>query len=171
MARSEWEHLPAWVQERTARADGDECWLWTGPRSAKDGRGRGWDPASKRSVVVPRAVVAAMVGRIPAALVVMHLCDNPPCVRPSHLRLGTTQENMLDALQKGRLRNQHGPVPPQAAPNIKLTARERHLISTGQSSYEQVASTRRGRRLTRDYDGFALDTQAIARREVLSQNI
>ncbi len=41
-------------------------------------------------------------GPIPDGLVVMHLCDNPACVRLDHLRLGTNRENTQDAVSKGR---------------------------------------------------------------------
>jgi len=53
-------------------------------------------------------------------MVVMHLCDNPPCVNVEHLRLGTQGENMADARAKGRAK----PPPPQpgeAHPAAKLT--------------------------------------------------
>lgn len=39
---------------------------------------------------------------IPAGMVVMHSCDNPPCVRLSHLSVGTVQANVTDAIAKGR---------------------------------------------------------------------
>lgn len=40
-----------------------------------------------------------------AGKVVMHLCDNPRCIEPTHLRLGTQRDNMMDAVKKGRRRN------------------------------------------------------------------
>ncbi len=42
-------------------------------------------------------------GAIPAGLFVCHHCDNPPCIRLSHLFLGTAGENILDAARKGRM--------------------------------------------------------------------
>jgi hypothetical protein len=42
-------------------------------------------------------------GPIPDGLIVMHTCDNPPCVNPLHLKVGTQGENIRDARDKGRL--------------------------------------------------------------------
>lgn len=41
-------------------------------------------------------------GPIPEGYVVMHLCDNPPCANPEHLKAGTQNENIQDAVRKGR---------------------------------------------------------------------
>lgn len=43
-------------------------------------------------------------GPIPPGMVVMHTCDNPPCVNADHLRAGTQGDNVRDASSKGRLR-------------------------------------------------------------------
>ena len=46
-------------------------------------------------------------GEIPKGFIVMHLCDNPSCINPVHLRLGTRGNNLQDAYKKGRYINQH----------------------------------------------------------------
>lgn len=80
-----------------------ECWLWTG---ARDHAGYGIFCLEGRPH--PRWVGAHRVawmlehGEIPAAAVAMHTCDNPRCVRPDHLRLGSQSENLRDCFAKGR---------------------------------------------------------------------
>lgn len=84
----------------------DECWEWKGARFPA---GYGiFSTSHGRSGVSQRAHRAAWqlsYGPIPPGLVVCHRCDNPPCVRPDHLFLGTNATNQRDMTKKGRGRN------------------------------------------------------------------
>ena len=85
------------IDSRTDRTPG--CWLWTG---AADQHGYGVikvDGAMRR---VTRVVWSDAHGAIPDGLSVLHACDNPPCIRPDHLMLGTQRANVRDALNKRR---------------------------------------------------------------------
>lgn len=73
----------------------DECWIWTGPR-VRGGYGRAGVNLAHR-LAWERAN-----GPIPEGLFVLHRCDNPPCCNPSHLFLGTHDDNMRDRDAKGR---------------------------------------------------------------------
>ena len=77
-----------------------ECWVWTGGTNGV-GYGRVSD-ADGRTVLTHRLVYQLEVGPIPEGLWVLHHCDNPPCVNPAHLFLGTVGDNNRDARAKGR---------------------------------------------------------------------
>lgn len=80
----------------------NSCWLWTGAKS-HNGYGR----FSHKGKVKQAHRVAWEIqnGReFPAGKLACHVCDNPPCVNPAHLFVGTTKDNMRDASLKGRLK-------------------------------------------------------------------
>ena len=79
------------------------CWLWTG--GFHDRRTRYGALARGHGCQTINTHIASWIlhfGPIPDGLWVLHHCDNPPCVRPDHLWLGTNVENMRDMAQKGR---------------------------------------------------------------------
>lgn len=77
----------------------DGCWEWT---AATWGKGYGALGIDKHSYSAHRISYQMARGPIPDGLWVLHTCDNPKCVRPDHLWLGTNQDNMTDCLRKGR---------------------------------------------------------------------
>lgn len=76
-----------------------DCWLWTASRSVK-GYGRFSNEGRRHQA--NRVAYEMAHGPIPDGMLVCHHCDNPPCVRPDHLFLGSHAENMLDMSTKGR---------------------------------------------------------------------
>lgn len=106
-----------------------DCWLWKGP---KDGGGYGLTHLDGRSQSVHRVMVVLATGQpIPEGLFVLHSCDNPPCVNPSHLRVGTHQENMDDMVRKGRQRTPLGVSHGKSKLNDDIVRRIRVMASGG----------------------------------------
>lgn len=79
------------------------CWVWTGTTN-KSRRGYGIMVHGGVRVQAHRLAHTLLVGPIPEGMFVCHHCDNPPCVRPDHLFLGTQADNIHDMMQKGRHR-------------------------------------------------------------------
>ena len=85
--------------DRVTVAGPDDCWLWTGSIDRKM-YGRFWIP--RRHFIAHRVSWAIANGGEWPELNVCHTCDNPPCVNPAHLFLGTTKDNVHDMIRKGR---------------------------------------------------------------------
>lgn len=75
------------------------CWLWAGYRNPK---GYGVLGIGRATYLAHRASYEEYVEIIPEGLNVLHRCDNPPCINPRHLFLGTQKDNVDDMDAKGR---------------------------------------------------------------------
>jgi hypothetical protein len=81
------------------------CWTWTGGRTSK---GYGRIRVGNLTTTAHRVSYKLYVADIPDGMIVCHRCDNPPCVNPDHLFVGTHGDNMKDKVQKGRLKKSFG---------------------------------------------------------------
>jgi len=98
------------------------CWLWKG-RRYKDGYGE-FRSRTGKSIAAHRASWMLASGEIPTGMVICHHCDNPPCVNPAHLFVGTQQENERDKHAKGRAPSTAG----ASNGNARLTAEQVHKL-------------------------------------------
>lgn len=98
---TEIERFKKWYAEQP-----NGCWLWLGTRAKirnQDWHGR-WRSSSGTIEVSSRAAWRLMRGEVPKGICVLHRCDNPLCVNPDHLFLGSMADNVADMWDKGRAR-------------------------------------------------------------------
>lgn len=91
--------------DRVSKSDG--CWLWTGAFRAIGKYGQISD--GYKTISSHRASWQIHNGPVPDGLWVLHKCDNPACVKPDHLFLGTHADNEADKTAKGRRPTKHRP--------------------------------------------------------------
>ena len=85
--------------EKVDQRDPDDCWVWIG---SKTPLGYGHISKDNKTIYSHRLSWILHFGEIPDGLFVLHQCDNPSCINPAHLFLGTQLDNVHDRDQKGR---------------------------------------------------------------------
>jgi hypothetical protein len=129
MTEQERDHIGRFATvDRTARFwakvnQGDGCWEWQGKRIGGYGILLTGPAGAQRRERAHRVSWEINRGPIPSGAFVLHSCDNPPCVNPDHLHLGTNADNMAEMRERGR--SFHGPAL-QARMRERAARGERH---------------------------------------------
>lgn len=107
------------------------CWEWNGSISEK-GYGHFW--YHRKRAYAHRVSYLLFKGEIPDNLFVLHDCDNPKCVNPDHLHLGTKKDNLREAIE----RNRHlvGELNPRAKLNTEKVKTIKQLLKQGKTMVE-----------------------------------
>lgn len=84
---------------KTDKRRQDQCWPWLG---SKNYFGYGWFRLNGKTTKAHRVAWLLWRGKIPDGMCVLHECDNPSCVNPKHLWIGTKGDNNRDKALKGR---------------------------------------------------------------------
>jgi HNH endonuclease len=124
------DELKAKLLANIRKEDGpleDQCWVWTGTRRSNYGV-VWWQYQSEG---VHRVAYRAFVGDIPPGMWVLHHCDKPLCINPSHIYLGTPQDNSNDMVERGR--NLTGEIHPFAVLDDQDVVEVLRMLQEGKS--------------------------------------
>jgi len=113
-----------------------ECWEWLGHYG--DGR-YGYLSVGGKSVRAHRWLFALLHGAVADDEVVRHKCDNPRCVNPTHLEIGTYADNTRDKFDRGRAPNRQGSKHPLARMTEADVVALRKAAELGET-HEQLAA-------------------------------
>lgn len=121
-----------WAKVDTTPGHGPrgDCWVWTASLNRPGGYGQIAVCKDGRSIPLKAHVVSYEMHKGPTnGLFVLHRCDNPPCINPAHLFLGTAKDNSQDAKSKGR---------PLGGPRV-LTDATLHEVKTAPGKLYEIA--------------------------------
>ena len=119
----------------------ETCWLWKGSLIRGYGHirvGKQKIKAHRYSWILHNGALSPIQTEHPNGTCVLHRCDNPPCVRPDHLFIGSNEDNMKDRHEKGRDANLSG----EARGLSKLVPKQvleiRDLYKSGKYTQRQI---------------------------------
>ncbi len=126
----------------------DGCWSWVGAKLPKGyGRIGAGVGKSKKVLLAHRLSYEIHYGPIPDNVLVCHSCDNPNCVNPSHLFLGTHKNNFDDAKKKGR-----------------IATGDRHGSKTHPESVLKMRASKLGKKRSKEHIDNAVRGKMLARK-------
>ncbi len=114
----------------------DNDWHWIGAKN-KDGYGQ----IKVDGVQMGAHVISYELfnGSVPEGMFILHSCDDPSCVNPEHLRLGTHLENMKDRMKSGHYKNMIGSNNMNAKMSDSQVLEIRNLYAEGNMSQSEIA--------------------------------
>jgi DNA-binding CsgD family transcriptional regulator len=115
LSGSVWERFWKYVQADPVTG----CWNWTGCKYKWKGEERPVMKLNGKTIKPYRLIMNHLFGAFSSSVFVCHHCDNPICVNPKHLFLGTAKDNVRDCHRKGRNADFRG----EKHPRVKLTAK------------------------------------------------
>lgn len=142
----------------------DGCWLWT---AGTWSQGYGAFSLNGKNIRATRFIYELTYGPIPDGLLVCHNCDNPRCVRPDHLFLGTIDDNNQDMKRKGRYAqgSTHGSrTKPERVARGNQTGSHLHPESRprGENNWNARLTTDQVTEMRRRYDAGEVSTNQLA---------
>lgn len=126
----------------------DGCWMFTGAWSKDQYGVMRYNGKTKGAHVVSYEI---HIGPVPKGMRVLHSCDNPWCVNPNHLIVGTQQDNIRDMFNKGRDAPHFGEFHGGAKLTDAAVIEIRQLAASGDYTHQEIA------------DMFNVDRSAIGK--------
>lgn len=112
----------------------------------KSGYGLDYNPETQKTILAHRLAFKIAYGYLPK--VVMHICDNPSCVNPEHLKAGTQSDNIKDCISKGRYKYRRKLTLEQTKEIINDTRPQRVIAKNYNVSQKTILNVKKGRYIT-----------------------